>query len=216
MSPKFNYFDKEEEEEKDDESNEQHEEDHNILLSNKSSSKESPHVHKNIDFLVDFSNEKGNIDSSSEKKKPDEETDYRERLRKSLLLGGNNSKREKQEKADEKEEYSEGNILSPSHSDDESDKQKIANLEMSPLDENYNNFEEFSINYKIKQQKMIDDFNSMNRQQFELVQHLASKFGDEIGNEKDSDSDESDDQKQEDLDSANESSKDVVFSPKVS
>jgi hypothetical protein len=212
MSPKFNYFDKEEEEK----DNEINEEDHNILLSNKSNSKESPKVHKNIDYLVDFSNEKYNNDSSSEKKNTNQETDYRERLRQSLLLGANNSKREKQEKLAEKEEYSEENILSPSHSDGGSDRQKKANLEMSPLDDNYDDFEEFRNNYKKKQQEMLEEFNSMNRKQFELVQQFASKLEEDTDKDKQSETDTNEDQKQEDLDSANESNKDVVFSPNVS
>lgn len=57
---------------------------------------------------------------------------------------------------------------------------------MSPLNEHYNDFEEFTNNYKKKQQEILDEFSSINKNNFYLVNQLANNLNSEEGEEQNS------------------------------
>ena len=186
----------------------------------KDDDEQSTSVHKNIDFLDDFVDERWSDDSKSEnedKEKP--VLDYREQLRKSLQ-NGTSKKLEKTEKQiSEHEKKSEGNLLSPTrseHSNEDIDPAQKSEYLMSPLNENYDDFDEFRNNFKKKQQEMLEEFNSMNKKQFELVQKFTHKFEDGAVNEKPSDSEDNDTNDIPATILSPQSQKEITFSPKVS
>lgn len=77
---------------------------------------------------------------------------------------------------------------------------------MSPLNEHYNDFEEFTNNYKKKQQEILDEFSSINKNNFYLVNQLANNL-----NSEGEDGDEQNSQN-----SVRMSNKEIDFDSKVS
>lgn len=100
----------------------------------------------------------------------DEELDYKARLRQSLMA----SSKPKPSKMHTNQEHD--NIDSANSSENAHRKNEHSN---SPLNENYNDFEEFTTNYKKKQQEILNEFNSINQNNFHLVNQLANNLNSE-------------------------------------
>lgn len=173
MSPKFKSFE------------ERHDEDklqHNLLNSEYGESSDLG-IKKKLDTSNESSNQRdirsknntSKLGSSKFKNSPSsQELDYKEQLRKSLETGS----KSRQSPREVKNDFSEKNMLSPDESDiDNGSTQKHEYL-MSPLNENYKDIEEFTQNYKRKQQEMLEEF-TMHQDTFNLV-HQFDKFTREV------------------------------------
>lgn len=174
MSPKFKSFEERQDVDK------TH---HNLLNSDYGESSDLG-IKKKLDNSNESSNQRdirsknntSKLGSSKFKNSPsDKELDYKEQLRKSLETGSKN----KQSPKGYKNEFSEKNMLSPNESDIENGSIQKHEYLMSPLNENYKDIEEFTQNYKRKQQEMLEEFNSMHQDTFNLV-HQFDRFTKEV------------------------------------
>jgi hypothetical protein len=202
MSPKFKSF----------EDNQFNGEKLNIDSSNKKStdnSRDDQLQSQRFSYgAIDFDNESSNQREIRKKSRvthlkhpespeeEDEELDYKARLRQSLMA----SSKSKPSNTQTNKEHDNDDIASDNSSENIQRKKEHSN---SPLNENYNDFEEFTTNYKKKQQEILDEFNSINKNNFHLVNQLAHNLNSE------------DEGEQHSQNSVRMSNKEIEFDPKV-
>ena len=110
----------------------------------------------------------------------DKDLDYREALRRSLEIGSKKSQNVNVliSNRDEHEDDSDQQILSAESSEHESESFHKPEYLMSPLNEDYEDFEEFNSKLQKSSAKIIDEYNNMHQEQYEFIQ----QFSDEIKN----------------------------------
>jgi hypothetical protein len=202
MSPKFKSF----------EDNQFNGEKLNIDSSNKKStdnSRDDQLQSQRFSYgAIDFENESSNQREIRKKSRvshlihpespeaEEEELDYKARLRQSLMA----SFKPKPSKTQINKKHDNDDIASDNSSKNAQRKNERSH---SPLNENYNDFEEFTTNYKKKQQEILDEFNSINKNNFHLVNQLANNLNSE------------DEGEQHSQNSVRMSNKEIEFDPKV-
>lgn len=153
----------------------------------------------NLDMSNESSNQrnirgKNSKNSSSQfRKSPEaEKLDYKEQLRKSLEAG---SKKQTSVQIrmsiNDEHERNDKQTLSPIGSDNDTDSHAKPEYLMSPLNENYKDIDEFTKHYKQKQQEMLEEFNSMHQDTFNLV-HQFDKFARDVEEEHSEEEDQDD------------------------
>lgn len=161
LSPKFMSLrkDKEVEEEQPDvEEDEIHAQ--TQVIKKTSQFSEQDHVNFSRDHINRKSIEKNrkNASSTFKPEESDKELDYKEKLRQSLETG---SKKVSSVQINTSNEQDDILGPEPDNSDYDTDSYHKPEYLMSPLSQNYEDFEEFRNNYKKKQQEMLDELNSM-------------------------------------------------------
>lgn len=102
--------------------------------------------------------------------------DYREALRRSLDIGAKKSQNANAAISSKDGRDSDQHILSAESSEHESESFHKPEYLMSPLNEDYEDFEEFNSKLQKCSAKIIDEYNNMHQEQFEFIQQFSNEI----------------------------------------